>query len=140
MTSSSRTRWARRLCRVYDLMLLAYPPDFRRDFAREMTADVRRRLQEAAEGGRSTLAVLTLEIVSDWLRTATRERLDERTSRSAIDAGGGAVISLFGEHNTGRAADSERSARAWSLVLVGVGAFLLVEGWVRWFRAIAIWR
>jgi len=140
MRPSSSDRVVRGLCRIYDVMLLAYPPTFRREYGREMAAVVRRRAREVAEReGCWAFMAFLLQIVSDWLRTATRERLDEGAGRS-VDAHGAAVISLFAENNAGRAPDSERSARAWSLVLAGLGAFLLAEGWVRWFRIMGIWR
>ena len=126
---------------AYDVMLLAYPPAFRRDFGREMAADVRRRLEELAE--RDSLLALEeflLEIVSDWLRTVVREWLDETARHRAAHAHGATMISLFSENSAAPMIDNERSAHTWSLILACLGAFLLVEGWVRWFRAVGIWR
>ena len=140
MTSSSRRRLMRGLGNAYDVMLLAYPPAFRRRFGREMAADLRRRLEDVAAGSSHRAVVaFVLEILWDSLRTVVREWLDETMPGRTVDAGDRGGISLFNENFTA-AADTERSALAWSLVLACLGAFLLVEGWVRWFRLIGIWR
>lgn len=64
-------RW---LCRIYGLMLLAYPSDFRREYGREMTIVFRSRARSVVENeGRWALVTFALHITGDWIRTAFRE-------------------------------------------------------------------
>src|SRR6185369_14557142 len=51
MLSSSQDRWLRWLCRVYGLMLWAYPPDFRGDYRREMLVVFRTGARDVRQRG-----------------------------------------------------------------------------------------
>jgi hypothetical protein len=75
MTSESNVRWLRRLCRIYRLMLLAYPFPFRREFGREMEIAFRTQAREVMQT-RSVwqLAPFVLRITCDWVNTVIDER------------------------------------------------------------------
>ena len=74
MVSSPQERLLRWLGRIYGLMLLAYPPAFRRDYSREMTLLFRNRARDVVEkAGSWGLVPFMLHISWDWLRTTYRE-------------------------------------------------------------------
>jgi hypothetical protein len=75
MLSSSHERIVRWLCRIYGLMLLAYPPAFRREYSREMTLLFGNRARDVAQNEASWgLPPFMLRISWDWLHTTFRER------------------------------------------------------------------
>jgi hypothetical protein len=80
MGHSMLVRW---LCRVYGVLLHAYPREFRLRFGPEMAQVFRDRGQSVAQregaGGLPRFGVLS---GTDWLATATRERID--SMRAAI--------------------------------------------------------
>jgi signal peptidase I len=79
-------------CRLYSVLLYAYPPEFRRQYARPMEQLFRDRCRDLARGsGRLTLFRFALHVAADWLRTSLRERLAEvwsagRTTRKSSSA------------------------------------------------------
>lgn len=120
------------LCRVYDLMLLAYPPAFRQAYRREMTTVFRDAARAAlAEHRRNTLLTFLVRMCADWLRTVVHEQREAWGSDAAHPAGQ-LVISLFAADNVTRVPEvSGQSGMVW-LLLSCLGAFLLVDGWLRW--------
>ena len=62
---------------IYRLMLLAYPRQFRRDYANEMQRLFREQLEEARKPGRpKRVKHFYRVIVRDWLQSVVRERVD----------------------------------------------------------------
>jgi signal peptidase I len=62
-------------CRLYSMLLYAYPADFRREFGGPMQQLFRDRCRDAVRHpGRSHLLRLAGEVMGDWLRTTVRER------------------------------------------------------------------
>jgi len=70
----SEERLLDRLCRIYGVMLLAYPPGFRREYSREMVVVFRTSARDVlrTEGGWGLLPFM-LRIILDWLHTTLRE-------------------------------------------------------------------
>ena len=65
------------LCRVYRLLLRAYPPEFRERYADEMARVFRDRGREIAQsGGTWGLLGYTLSTGRDWFVSVLRERMD----------------------------------------------------------------
>jgi len=62
-------------CRLYSVLLYAYPPDFRRQFARPMEQLFRDRCRDLARSsGRFQLLRFAGHVMSDWVRTTVQER------------------------------------------------------------------
>ena len=62
-------------CRLYSVLLYAYPADFRRQFARPMEQLFRDRCRELARtSGRFQLFRFAGHVISDWARTTVQER------------------------------------------------------------------
>jgi signal peptidase I len=62
-------------CRLYSLLLYAYPADFRRQFGHPMKQLFRDRCREVARSsGRLQLLRFAAQVASDWLQTTVRER------------------------------------------------------------------
>jgi hypothetical protein len=141
MLSSSQPRSLRWLCRIYRLMLLAYPSTFRREYGREMALAFRNEAQDVLQNNGSwALFPFTLHVIWDWLQTIVRERKDVATNSAvAVRVNGGAVISLFGLNNVARTPDIDQQSRGVWLILTAVGIFLLVVGWLRWMKLMGIW-
>ena len=77
MLSSSQERLLRWLCRIYRLMLLAYPSTFRREYSREMVVVFRTRARDVMQrDGSSALLPFMRHISLDWLHTTLRESTD----------------------------------------------------------------
>jgi hypothetical protein len=121
------------MSRVYDVMLLAYPPSFRREYGAEMKMVFRDRVRSARPAGVGVLPALLIRVIVDALRTAVLEWADLWANAEG-HTGGVAVISLFAANNIVRVPDAgEQSGMVW-LLLSSLGAFLLVDGWVHWLR------
>jgi len=85
MLSSSQDRWLRWLCRVYGLMLWAYPPDFRGDYRREMLVVFRTGARDVMQReGSAALLPFMRQVSWDWLCTTLRERTTMTTSMPAL--------------------------------------------------------
>lgn len=85
MRSSSQDRWLRWLCRVYGLMLWAYPPDFRGDYRREMLVVFRTGARDVMQReGSAALLPFMRHVSCDWLYTTLRERTTMTTSMPAL--------------------------------------------------------
>jgi hypothetical protein len=85
MLSSSQDRWLRWLCRVYGLMLWAYPPDFRGDYRREMLVVFRTGARDVMQReGSAALLPFMRHVSWDWLYTTLRERTTMTTSMPAL--------------------------------------------------------
>jgi signal peptidase I len=62
-------------CRVYSVLLYAYPTDFRREFGRPMQQLFRDRCRDLARTpSRLRLLHFALQTITDWLRTSVREQ------------------------------------------------------------------
>src|SRR4051794_5775011 len=62
-------------CRLYSVLLYAYPPDFRREFGRPMQQLFRDRCRDLARSpGRLPLLQFALQTIADWCRTTVLER------------------------------------------------------------------
>lgn len=85
MPSSSQERLLRWLCRIYGLMLMAYPSTFRRDYSREMTVVFRTRARDVLqnEGGRALLPFM-VHVTWDWLQATLKERTDMAASMPTL--------------------------------------------------------
>jgi hypothetical protein len=93
MLSSSQDQWLRWLCRVYGLMLWAYPPDFRGDYRREMLVVFRTGARDVMQReGSAALLPFMRHVSWDWLYTTLRERTTMTTSMPALR--GGAALPL----------------------------------------------
>src|SRR5947209_6095041 len=77
MVSATQDRVLRCLSRVYEAMLLAYPPAFRSEYRHEMALAFRDRAR-AVVRSRGSLALFPfmLHVIRDWLTTVAHERLD----------------------------------------------------------------
>ena len=85
MLSSSQERLLRWLCRIYGLMLLAYPSTFRREYSREMTLLFWNRARDVVQNvGSWALLPFMLRISWDWLHTTLRESTNMATSLPAL--------------------------------------------------------
>jgi signal peptidase I len=68
-------------CRLYSVLLYAYPPEFRRQFRRPMEQVFRDRCREAARArGLWRMLRFAAQIISDWLRTTVQERASAAVS------------------------------------------------------------
>jgi signal peptidase I len=62
-------------CRLYSVLLYAYPPEFRREYGRSMEQLFRDRCRDVARRpGELTPFRFAAQVMSDWLRTSVRER------------------------------------------------------------------
>jgi signal peptidase I len=92
------------LCRLYSMMLYAYPADFRREYAAPMKQIFRDQYREAARtaGVPRILRFMAL-VMTDWIRTTARERATEfwnsgrekRRHSSVTEWAGTILIYLF---------------------------------------------
>ena len=95
MLSSSQDRWLRWLCRVYGLMLWAYPPDFRGDYRREMLVVFRTGARDVMQREGSAALLRFMRHVSwDWLYTTLRERTTMTTSMPALRWGAALPLAI----------------------------------------------
>ena len=96
MLSSSQERWLRWLCRVYGLMLLAYPSSFRREYRREMMVVFRTRARDVMRReGSGALLPFMRHISGDWLYTTLRERTTMTTSMPALRWGAALPLAIL---------------------------------------------
>ena len=73
MTSESNLMGS--FCRLYSVLLYAYPPEFRRQYGRSMEQLLRDRCRDLARrSGGLTLLRFAGQVMADWLRTTVRER------------------------------------------------------------------
>ncbi len=73
MTSASSL--ADRLCRIYSVLLYAYPGEFRRQYGAPMEQLLRDRCRDLAPGtGHLTLLKFAVDVMADWVRTTVREQ------------------------------------------------------------------
>jgi hypothetical protein len=125
------------LCRIYDVMLLAYPANFRREYGREMAVTFRDRARgEWTRRGAAGLLFFVPHILADWLQTVVLERLhasdDDAAAANGLAGSGIKVISLFAPNNVVAVPGTAADSRPVWLLLGCLGVFLLIEGWVRW--------
>jgi len=75
---TSESDWIGPLCRIYSLLLLGYPAEFRRAYGGPMRQVFRDRCREVARRrkGGETLR-FAINVATDWVRTAVRERASE---------------------------------------------------------------
>ena len=96
MLSSSQDRWLRWLCRVYGLMLWAYPPDFRGDYRREMLVVFRTGARDVMQREGSAALLRFMRHVSwDWLYATLRERTTMTTSMPALRWGAALPLAIL---------------------------------------------
>ena len=87
MLSPFHQRLLRSLCRLYGVMLRAYPLDFRREYSREMMLVFQSHLRDVVENsGGWALLPLSLNILGDWLVTVWSQGDDMETIRKALVA------------------------------------------------------
>ena len=85
MSSSSRQRTVRWLCRLYGVMLFAYPVGFRQRYSREMAVVFRDQARDVMElGGGWALAPFMLRVIGDWFHTTLQENTDMSTPLSTL--------------------------------------------------------
>ena len=86
--------------RLYSMMLYAYPPDFRRQYAAPMNQLFRDQCRDAARtaGALHILRFVTL-VMTDWMRTSVRERAAEfwtagreKRRRSSVTEWAGTIL------------------------------------------------
>jgi hypothetical protein len=66
--------------KIYRVMLLAYPSDFRREYSGEMTLAFRDRGRDVVESnGAVALGPFVFHTLRDWAATVTRERHDAKS-------------------------------------------------------------
>ena len=71
--------------RVYRMLLLAYPRDFRREYGLQMEQAFGDLYREACErGGRSTIALLWALTITDLARTAVAQRITPRADHEEV--------------------------------------------------------
>jgi hypothetical protein len=74
MRSDPDSQLTRLLCRLYAVLLWAYPSEFRREFGREMLLVFRNRAREVVrQGGSSPLTFFVLQVGWDWMRSTFEE-------------------------------------------------------------------
>ena len=102
------------LCRIYSVLMYAYPRDFRRQYGVEMEQVFRDRWRDAARiPGRWRMLRLALGLAADWAGTAARERASAIWAALRLVDAAGAI-------ETGRPdALHARVGIATGLVLVG---------------------
>jgi signal peptidase I len=72
---TSQSDWIGGFCRLYSVMLYAYPDEFRRAYGGDMRRHFRDRCRDLARHpGRPRIITFAAHVVSDWVRTAVRER------------------------------------------------------------------
>ena len=85
MLSFSQERLLRWLCRLYSLMLLAYPSTFRREYSREMVVVFRTRARDVMQSEGSWALLPFMRHVSwDWLHTTLQEGTTMATKMPAL--------------------------------------------------------
>jgi signal peptidase I len=88
------------LCRMYSVLLYAYPAEFRREYGRPMQQLFRDRCRDAARrSGRLPLLYFALQVMTDWVRSAVRERASAvwqaahpRARRSSVTEWAGTLL------------------------------------------------
>jgi len=97
---NSDSLWIGGLCRLYGLLLYAYPAGFRREYGRPMQQLFRDRCRDVSRGsGRASALWFALSTISDWVRTAVRERAsaaqaaaEKRAPRSSATEWAGTIL------------------------------------------------
>ena len=88
--------WIGGFCRLYSMLLYAYPPEFRREFGRPMQQTFRDRCREIAHRpGPLSLVRFAAHVISDWVRTSLRERAavrSESPKRGALAEWAGTLL------------------------------------------------
>ena len=96
MLSPSQERLLRWLCRVYGLMLLAYPSSFRREYSHEMLVVFRTRARDVVlTEGSGALLPFMRHVSWDWLYTTLRERTTMTTSMRALRWGAALPLAIL---------------------------------------------
>jgi hypothetical protein len=76
MQPTSDSRLLRLLCRLYAVLLSAYPSEFRRQYSGEMRLAFRDQARDAIQrGGASALLPFLMRTSVDWIHSAVRERI-----------------------------------------------------------------
>jgi hypothetical protein len=85
MPSTLEVRLLRWLCRIYGLMLLAYPSAFRREYSREMMVVFRTRGRDVAKNeGSWALLPFMGRVTWDWVHTTFQENASMTTRTHAL--------------------------------------------------------
>lgn len=114
-------------CRLYGLLIYAYPASLRREYKRELLITFRNRAEDVANTG-SLFAVMlfALQIALDWLRTLTLPlEPDEPAALSLLG---------LGARETGACGYVDESNVSVSLMLASLGVVLLIAGWYWWLN------
>jgi len=88
--------WTAALCQVYDMLLYAYPREFRRRFGEEMRQVFRDRCRAAmTNAGAAAGTLFFLALAKDWILSSSRERITSMKMK-ARGAGVAALTVLVG--------------------------------------------
>src|SRR4051794_33593314 len=98
MTQDSN--WLGGFCRLYSVLLYAYPAEFRRQYGRPMEQLFRDRCRDMARRpGKLAVIRFAAQVVADWLRTTVRERAaavwtegGEPAKRSSVTEWAGTIL------------------------------------------------
>lgn len=130
-TRSRHPRLVAWSCRLYALMIWAYPAGVRREYTREMLLTFRNQADDVLNRGSIAPVVsFALRTTADWVSTLAREH-DEPATLSLLGLGA----------QDGEACGClDPSTFSVSLLLATLGVALLLGGWYEWlsFKAVIL--
>jgi hypothetical protein len=111
-------------CRMYRLMIVLYPAEFRRSFDHELIVTFRNQAEDALNGGVLAWLGFTGHVTWDWVRTWGTLTIDSDTP---------AAVSLLGlqAHDDHAWGCLDRATVDVSFVFAVAGVVLMVVGWYR---------
>jgi hypothetical protein len=119
-------------CRLYRMMILLYPAEFRRAFDHELVVTFRNQAEDALNGGVFAWFAFAGQIAGDWVRTWATLAIEPATS---------GTVSLLGLHpHADRACGCiDRAMVDVSFVLAAAGLVLMVAGWCSYVATLAFY-
>jgi hypothetical protein len=119
-------------CRIYSLMILLYPAEFRRAFDRELIVTFRNQVEDALNGGVLAWLAFAAHIAGDWVRT---------WGTLTIESEPPVMASLLGLHpHADRACGCiDRAMIDISFVFFAAGFVPMVVGWYSYVAALAVY-
>ena len=132
---SVRTRHPRlstTACRIYSMMILLYPVEFRRSFDHELIVTFRNQAEDALNGGVLAWLAFAGHIAGDWVRTC---------GTLAIESQAPTTMSLLGLHPQADHACGciDRAMVDVSFVFAAAGFVLMVLGWYSYVVTLAVY-
>ena len=120
-------------CRVYSLMIVLYPAEFRRSFDHELIVTFRNQAEDAFNGGVLTWLAFTGRIAGDWVRTwgAMMIESDHTPARASLLG-----LQSDADHAWGCI---DRATVDVSLVFAAAGVVLMVVGWYNYVATLAFY-